>query len=103
MPDAGDRASIFQFPATTGATRCAGHQTFLAVSHAAASSAAPPQWQDIGRLNAGAIEALRSKGMIVNQAGTSGFRTPLDALSTLKNVYGARAWSRLEASVGKLV
>ena len=69
-----------------------------------ADAAALAQRQDIERLNAGAIAALRGKGMIVNQADTSGFRKPLDAFyARWKNVYGAKAWALLEAHVGKLV
>jgi tripartite ATP-independent transporter DctP family solute receptor len=69
-----------------------------------ADAAALAQRQDIERLNAGAIDALRSKGMIVNQADTAGFRKPLAAFyARWKTIYGARAWDLLEARVGKLV
>src|SRR6266404_6415157 len=39
-----------------------------------AEEAAVAQRQDVGRLNAGPVELLRSKGMIVNEADTSGLR-----------------------------
>ena len=69
-----------------------------------AEVAALAQRQDIARLNAGALDALRSRGMIVNEADTSGFRKPLGAFyARWKNVYGAKAWTLLEARVGKLV
>ena len=69
-----------------------------------ADAAALAQRQDIERLNAGAIEALRGKGMIVNVGDTSGFRIPLGAFyARWKNVYGAKAWALLEAHVSKLV
>ena len=43
---------------------------------------------------------LRSKGMIVNDADTTGFRKPLAAFyARWKEIYGARAWSLLEAQV----
>jgi tripartite ATP-independent transporter DctP family solute receptor len=69
-----------------------------------AQAAALAQRQDIERLNAGAVELLRSKGMIVNETDTSGFRTQLGAFyARWKNIYGDRAWNLLEARVGKLV
>jgi tripartite ATP-independent transporter DctP family solute receptor len=69
-----------------------------------AGAAALAQRQDIERLNAGAIDALRKKGMIVNEADTSGFRKPLAAFyARWKAIYGDKAWALLEARVGKLV
>ncbi len=69
-----------------------------------AEAAALAQRQDIDRLNAGAVNMLRGKGMIVNEADTSGFRKHLDAFyARWKNIYGAKAWNLLEARVGKLV
>ena len=44
-----------------------------------ADAAALAQRQDIEHLNAGAIAALRGKGMIINQADSSGFRIALGA------------------------
>jgi tripartite ATP-independent transporter DctP family solute receptor len=70
--------------------------------HAAAAALA--QRRDVERLDAGAIEWLRGKGMIVNQADTSGFRKHLGAFyARWKGIYGDRAWALLEARVGKLV
>jgi tripartite ATP-independent transporter DctP family solute receptor len=69
-----------------------------------AEHAALAQRQDVERLNAGAIDVLRSKGMIVNEADTSGFRKQLGAFyARWKSIYGDKAWSLLEARVGKLV
>ena len=69
-----------------------------------AATAALAQRHDIEHLNAGAIAALRGKGMIINQADTSGIRKALGAFyARWKNVYFTKAWSLLEASVGKLV
>lgn len=69
-----------------------------------AEAAALAQRQDIERLNAGAIEFLRGKGMIVNETDTSGFRRQLGAFyARWKAIYGDKAWSLLEARVGKLV
>ena len=69
-----------------------------------ADAAALAQRQDIERLNASALEALRAKGMIVNEADTSGFRKPLATFyARWKKVYGDKAWALLEASVGKLL
>jgi TRAP-type transport system periplasmic protein len=68
-----------------------------------AESAARAQREDVDRLTAGAIEFLRGKGMIVNDADTSGFRKPLGAFyARWKGIYGDRAWALLEAKVGKL-
>ncbi len=69
-----------------------------------ADAAALAQRNDIEKLNAGALDALRSKGMIVNEADTSGFRKPLGAFyARWKENYGTTAWALLEARVGKLV
>jgi len=69
-----------------------------------ADAAALAQRKDIAKLNAEALDALRSKGMTVNEADTSGFRKPLgDFYARWKEIYGAKAWSLLEARVGKLV
>ena len=69
-----------------------------------AEDAALAQRQDIDGLNADALETLRAKGMILNEADTSGFRKPLAAFyARWRNVYGAKAWGLLEARVGKLV
>jgi TRAP-type transport system periplasmic protein len=69
-----------------------------------AETAALAQRQDIDRLNAGALDTLRAKGMIVNETDTSGFRKPLAAFyARWKEKYGAKAWGLLETQVGKLV
>jgi TRAP-type C4-dicarboxylate transport system substrate-binding protein len=69
-----------------------------------ADAAAFIQRNDIEKLNAGALDALRSKGMIVNEADTSGFRKPLGAFyARWKENYGTKAWALLESRVGKLV
>lgn len=69
-----------------------------------AEAAALAQRQDVGKLNAGAIEILRAKGMIVNEADTTGFKTPLAAFyARWKDIYGAKAWALLEAQVGPLL
>jgi TRAP-type transport system periplasmic protein len=69
-----------------------------------AGAAALAQRKDIDALNAGALEFLRGKGMIVNEADTSGFRKPLAGFyARWKQVYGDKAWALLEARVGKLV
>jgi len=75
-----------------------------AVVNRHAEEAAVAQRQDVGRLNAGAVELLRSKGMIVNEADTSGFRKELRAFfARWKGVDGDKAWALLEAHVGTLV
>jgi len=67
-------------------------------------TAARAQRKDVEAINAGAIELLRAKGMVVNKADTSGFRKPLAAFyARWKGIYGERAWALLEARVGKLV
>lgn len=69
-----------------------------------AKLAALAQRQDIATLNAGALEGLRSKGMVVNECDTSGFKKPLASFyGRWKEIYGTRAWDLLEARVGKLV
>jgi tripartite ATP-independent transporter DctP family solute receptor len=69
-----------------------------------AEAAARAQRQDVERLDAGAVEWLRGKGMIVNTADTSGFRKHLGAFyARWKGIYGDKAWALLEARVGKLV
>jgi tripartite ATP-independent transporter DctP family solute receptor len=68
-----------------------------------AESAALAQRRDVARIDAGAVEILRSRGMIVNSADTSGFRKHLGAFyARWKGIYGDRAWALLEARVGKL-
>jgi TRAP-type transport system periplasmic protein len=93
---------------------------FTLVANAAAWSALPPdlqaiiekhadaaalaQRQDIDKLNSGALEALRSKGMIVNECDMSGFKKPLAAFyARWKQNYGDAAWALLEARVGTLL
>lgn len=67
-------------------------------------AAALAQRRDVEQINATAVEFLRSKGMIVNQADTSGFRRQLGAFyARWKGIYGDQAWGLLEARVGKLV
>ena len=68
-----------------------------------AEAAALAQRKDIEKLNADALGVLRSKGMVVNEADTSGFRKPLSAFyARWKEIYGPKAWALLEARVGKL-
>ena len=69
-----------------------------------ADAAALAQRKDIEKLNAEAFDALRRKGMIVNEADTSGFRKPLAAFyARWKEIYGPQAWALLEARTGRLV
>jgi tripartite ATP-independent transporter DctP family solute receptor len=69
-----------------------------------ADAAALAQRQDVAKIDAGALEVLRAKGMIVNETDTSGFRRQLGAFyARWKAVYGDKAWALLEARVGKLV
>ena len=69
-----------------------------------ADVAALAQRKDIEKLNADALGVLRGKGMVVNEADTSGFRKPLGAFyARWKEIYGAKAWALLEARTGKLV
>ena len=68
-----------------------------------AETAALAQRHDIDKLNAGALGTLRAKGMIVNEADTSGFKRPLAGFyARWKENYGAKAWRLLEARVGTL-
>jgi TRAP-type transport system periplasmic protein len=69
-----------------------------------AKMAALAQRQDIATMSAGAVEVLRNKGMSVNECDTGGFKKPLASFYTRwKDIYGSKAWSLLEARVGKLV
>ena len=69
-----------------------------------ADAAALAQRKDIEKLNGDALGVLRSKGMIVNEADTSGFRRSLGAFyARWKEIYGPKAWALLEARTGKLV
>ena len=69
-----------------------------------AKTAALAQRQDIATMTAGAVDVLRNKGMSVNECDTSGFKKPLASFYTRwKEIYGPKAWSLLEARVGKLV
>jgi tripartite ATP-independent transporter DctP family solute receptor len=69
-----------------------------------ADAAALAQRRDIAKLNAEALDILRGKGMIVNEADTSGFRKSLGAFyARWKEIYGPKAWALLEARTGKLV
>ena len=69
-----------------------------------ADAAALAQREDVARIDAGALETLRAKGMQVIQTDTSGFRRQLGAFyARWKGVYGDKAWALLEQRVGKLV
>jgi tripartite ATP-independent transporter DctP family solute receptor len=69
-----------------------------------ADAAALAQRQDVAKIDAGALEVLRAKGMIVTQTDTSGFRRQLGAFyARWKAVYGDKAWGLLEDRVGRLV
>ena len=69
-----------------------------------AESAAVEQRKDVAKIEAGALELLKSKGMVVNETDTSGFRKHLGAFyARWKGVYGDKAWTLLEARTGKLV
>ena len=69
-----------------------------------AETAAIEQRKDVAKIDASALELLRGKGMIVTETDTSGFRRQLGAFyARWKAVYGDRAWTLLEARVGKLV
>jgi tripartite ATP-independent transporter DctP family solute receptor len=69
-----------------------------------ADAAALAQRKDIEKLNADALGVLRSKGMVVNETDTSGFRKPLGAFyARWKEIYGPKAWALLEVRTGKLV
>jgi tripartite ATP-independent transporter DctP family solute receptor len=69
-----------------------------------ADTAALAQRRDIAKLNVEALDILRGKGMIVNEAATSGFRKSLGVFyARWKEIYGPKAWALLEARTGKLV
>jgi TRAP-type C4-dicarboxylate transport system substrate-binding protein len=69
-----------------------------------ADTAAIEQRKDVAKIEAGALELLKSKGMVVTETDTSGFHKHLGAFyARWKAVYGEKAWTLLEASVGKLV
>jgi tripartite ATP-independent transporter DctP family solute receptor len=69
-----------------------------------ADAAALAQREDVAKIDAGALEALKGKGMIVTETDTSGFRRQLGAFyARWKGVYGDKAWALLEQRVGKLV
>ena len=69
-----------------------------------AESAAIEQRKDVAKIEAGALDLLKAKGMVVNETDTSGFRKHLGAFyARWKGVYGDKAWTLLEARVGKLV
>jgi TRAP-type transport system periplasmic protein len=69
-----------------------------------ADAAALAQREDVARIDAGALEVLKGKGMVVNETDTSGFRRQLGAFyARWKGVYGDKAWALLEQRVGKLV
>ena len=68
-----------------------------------AESAAIEQRKDVAKIEAGALDLLKAKGMVVNETDTSGFRKHLGAFyARWKGVYGDKAWTLLEARVGKL-
>ena len=69
-----------------------------------AESAAIEQRKDVAKIEAGALDLLKAKGMLVNETDTSGFRKHLGAFyARWKGVYGDKAWTLLEARTGKLV
>lgn len=69
-----------------------------------AEAAALAQRRDVDKLNAGAIEILRAKGMILNETDVTGFKKPLAAFyARWKENYGAKAWALLETHVGQLL
>jgi TRAP-type transport system periplasmic protein len=69
-----------------------------------ADAAALAQREDVAKIEAGALDLLRAKGMIVTETDTSGFRRHLGAFYTRwKGIYGEKAWALLEARVGRLV
>ncbi|HWI39776.1 MAG TPA: TRAP transporter substrate-binding protein [Burkholderiales bacterium] len=69
-----------------------------------ADAAALAQREDVAKIDAGALEVLKGKGMVVNETDTSGFRRQLGAFyARWKGVYGDKAWALLEQRVGKLV
>ena len=69
-----------------------------------ADSAALAQREDVAKIEAGALDLLKAKGMIVTETDTSGFRRHLGAFyARWKGIYGEKAWALLEARTGKLV
>ncbi len=69
-----------------------------------ADAAARAQREDVAKIDSGALEILRAKGMIVNETDTSGFRRQLgEFYARWKAVYGDKAWALLESRVGRLV
>jgi len=69
-----------------------------------ADAAARAQRQDVAKIEAGALDLLRAKGMVVTETDTSGFRRQLGAFyARWKGIYGDKAWALLESRVGKLV
>jgi TRAP-type transport system periplasmic protein len=68
-----------------------------------ADAAALAQREDVARIEAGALDLLRAKGMTVNETDTSGFGRQLGAFyARWKGVYGEKAWALLEKRVGRL-
>ena len=69
-----------------------------------ADAAALAQREDVAKIEAGALDLLKAKGMIVTETDTSGFRRHLGAFyARWKGIYGEKAWALLEARTGKLV
>jgi TRAP-type C4-dicarboxylate transport system substrate-binding protein len=69
-----------------------------------AKTMALAQRKDVDELTKKAVDILKSKGMIVNECDTSGFKKPLAGFyARWKAVYGDKAWTILEKHVGKLV
>jgi tripartite ATP-independent transporter DctP family solute receptor len=74
----------------------------IVIGHA--ESAAIEQRKDVAKIEAGALDLLKAKGMVVNETDTSGFRRHLGAFyARWKGIYGDKAWTLLEARVGRLV
>ncbi|GAC1593555.1 MAG: TRAP transporter substrate-binding protein [Candidatus Velthaea sp.] len=64
------------------------------------------QRRDTALRNASLAEKLARRGMIINKADTSGFRTKLSSsgfYKKWKEAFGTQAWDLLEAHSGKLV
>src|SRR4029077_4785644 len=69
-----------------------------------ADAAALAQRQDVAKIEAGALDLLRAKGMIVNETDTSGFRRQLaTCYACCKGICGEKPGALLEARTGKLV
>lgn len=69
-----------------------------------AKTMALAQRKDVDALTTQAVGILKSKGMIVNDCDTAGFKKPLAGFyARWKGVYGDKAWALLEKHVGKLV